>query len=253
MAGLFRTIAPSWKISGVHACTFLAKDSEKETVSFSLRTELGKECRENLENILQPLQPIVWLQQVHGNDFVELPLESDDSFFDETIGSKPNEIRPIADACYTMQAGVVCAILTADCLPVVLARIDGTAVAAIHAGRRGLENGIIPRMVEELGAEQPLYAWIGPGISASSYPISYEIMSAFLEEHPQMSHVFKPSPLGDYCMDLVEVARLQLLQAGVSDEHISIAVRNTFTDPELHSARRDGEASGRMATLVWMD
>jgi polyphenol oxidase len=257
MNGIFKAISPSWNIPGVRACTFLAHDTENRPVSFSLNTELGRRCRELLENLVQPTEPIVWLQQVHGASVVELPLDPD-----EYVSSQPTEtenvmprdvIRPMADASYTFQSGVVCAVLTADCLPIVLAQEGGTAVAAIHAGRRGLEQDILANVVNILGEPECLYAWIGPGISVSSYPVSQEIQEAFLQKNPDMSSAFKASAMGDCCMDLSEIARLQLLNAGILERHINIAVKNTFTDPDLHSARRDGDDSGRMATLVWME
>lgn len=249
MAGLFRTLTPSWAIQGVHACTFLASDSENFPVSFSLQTDLGKFCRERLEDLIQPFEPICWLKQVHGNTLVELPLENN-SVEEQDI---PAPMQPLADASFTIQPGVVCAILTADCLPIVLAKSDGSVVAAIHAGRRGLENGIIPKTIQQLGDAEMIFAWIGPGIAASSYPISLEIKDAFLQQNPNLSYVFKPSVMGDFCMDLSEIARVQLLNSGVLEENISTAIKNTYTDPNLHSARRDGDASGRMATIVWMD
>lgn len=250
MAGMFKIVTPTWHLPGVHACTFLAKDTEGNPVSFDLDSTIGNKCRIRLMDLIQPDQKIVWLNQIHGNNLVELPL--DESHF-EDVSMKGDEIRPLADASYTFQSGVVCSVLTADCLPVVLALEDGTGVAAIHAGRRGLENGIIRKTVEKMEYPAGMYAWIGPGISKSSYPVSEAIKNSFLQNNPEMQHVFKMTSNGDCCMDLYEIARLQLIQAGLDPNHISMAVRNTFTDPDLHSARRDGAQSGRMATLVWMD
>lgn len=255
--GFFKALTPNWNIPGIRACTFLAKDTDNLPISFSLHSDLGKRCRERLEELVQPLEPITWLQQVHGCDVVELPLDTDED--DESTENEgelmvqPDEIRPVADACYTTQSGVVCAILTADCLPVVLAAGDGTVVAAVHAGRRGLEQDILEVTVKTLGEPERLFAWIGPGISVSSYPVSPDIQEAFLARNPTMRSAFKSSLMGDCCMDLSEIARLQLLNAGIPEHQISIAVKNTFTDPDLHSARRDADESGRMATLVWID
>lgn len=254
MAGLFRLISPSWGLSGVHACTILATDSEGLPVSFSSHTELGRQCRERLELLIQPLEPITWLKQVHGRALVELPLTDEaEGYSEEDVQVELPMLQPIADACYTRQSGVVCAILTADCLPVLLTNDQGTVVSAIHAGRKGLEKNILSAVVQTLGDASQLQAWIGPGIAASSYPLSKEIRDEFVCRYPNLSYVFKSSPLGDFCMDIAEVARVQLMEAGIASERISMAVKNTFTDPELHSARRDGDASGRMATLIWMD
>lgn len=250
MAGMFKILTPSWHLPGVHACTFLAKDTDGNAVSFDLESTIGNKCRNRLMDLIQPDERIVWLNQIHGNDLVELPL--DDLVF-ENGQLEGDEIRPLADASYTFQSGVVCTVLTADCLPVILALEDGSGVAAIHAGRKGLENGIIMKTVQRMEFPAALYAWIGPGISKSSYPVSEAIKAAFLKNNPDMQHVFKMTSAGDCCMDLYEIARLQLIQAGVDSNRISMAVKNTFTDPDLHSARREGALSGRMATLVWMD
>ena len=247
MLGNFKTIAPSWDIPGVNVCTFLATDTQGDPVSFSLFTQLGKYCRERIESLIQPLEPIEWLNQVHGNELVELPLVPEDGQMEIFAH------QPVADASFTYQQGIVCAILTADCLPIVLAHEDGTFVATLHVGRRGLENQLISKMVQNIEEPNRLYAWIGPGIAFNSYPISDEIRLSFLLQFPNLAYVFKPTQNGDFCMDITEIARVQLLEAGLLKERVSYAVRNTFTDPELHSARRDGDASGRMATLAWLD
>jgi len=233
----FKILAPEWSIPGVQACTILAASEDGSPVSFSFHTALGASCRSQLQELLLPAEPITWLKQVHGDTILELP--------------QPG--RPEADATYTICKNTICVVQTADCLPVVFARKDGTAVGVVHAGRRGIEIGLLEKMVHQLGNPAELMVWIGPGIAAESYPVSKEMRDHFLKNNPDWTFVFAEGAPGQFHMDLQHIAQLQLLRSGVLPENLSGAQWNTFTDPLLHSARRDGEDSGRMATLVWME
>lgn len=237
MLAPFQIVAPEWSVPGVHACTILATTEDGSPVSFSFHTTLGNSCRSKLQELLLSAEPITWLKQVHGDSILELP-------------QPPT--RPEADASWTSSKNTVCVVQTADCLPVVFARQDGTAVGVVHAGRRGIESGLLEKMVHQLGNPSELLAWIGPGIAAESYPVSLEMKQHFLKHNPDWSYVFKEGAPGQFHMDIQRIAQLQLLRSGILSEHISGARWNTFSDPLLHSARRDGEHSGRMATLVWM-
>jgi polyphenol oxidase len=233
----FKIVAPDWSLPGVHACTILATAIDGSPVSFSFHTNLGATCREKLQELLSPTEPITWLKQVHGDTILELP----------QLG------RPEADATLTFRKNTVCVVQTADCLPVVFARNDGTAVGVVHAGRRGIELGLLEKMVHNIGNPSDLNVWIGPGIAAESYPVSAEMRDHFNQHNPDWPFVFAEGVPGQFHMDLQQIARLQLLRSGILPEHLSGAAWNTFADPLLHSARRDGEHSGRMATLVWME
>jgi YfiH family protein len=233
----FKTLSPDWPIPKVHAYTLLAETVDGQPVSFSFHTALGAECRSILEASILPAEPITWLKQVHGDTILDLP--------------QPG--RPEADASWTTRKRTVCVVQTADCLPVVFARLDGRAVGVAHAGRRGIENGLLLKMAKQLGKPSELLAWIGPGIAAESYPVSAEMKNHFLKRYPDWSFVFEEVTPGQYHMDLPRIAKLQLERAGLPQEQISGGIWNTFTDPIFHSARRDGEQSGRMATVVWME
>lgn len=237
MLSPFRTLSPEWSIPGIHACTILALAENDAPVSFSFHTPLGLECRNQLQEILSPAEPITWLKQVHGDAILELP--------------QPG--RPEADASWTSCKRTVCVVQTADCLPVVFAHQDGRTVGVAHAGRRGIENGLLEKMAKQLGNPSELLAWIGPGIAAESYPVSREMRDHFLKHHPEWPHVFEEGAPGQFHMDLSRIARLQLERAGLPSGQISGGSWNTFTDPIFHSARRDEEQSGRMATVIWMD
>jgi len=238
MLAPFQTLAPDWSLPGVHACTILAFSQVGSPVSFSFLTTLGLECRTLLQELLLSAEPITWLKQVHGDTILELP--------------QPN-IRPEADASYTFRKKTACIVQTADCLPVVFARKDSSAVGVVHAGRRGIEIGLLEKMVRQLGKPAEMMVWIGPGIAAESYPVSGEMRDHFLKLYPDWSDVFEEDSPEQFHMDLQRIAKLQLLGAGILPEHLSGARWNTFSDPLLHSARRDGELSGRMATVVWME
>ena len=237
MLSPFRTLTPDWSLPGVHACTLLSTTNDNSPVSFSFHTGLGLECRNQLQQILSSVEPITWLKQVHGETLLELPHPG----------------RPEADATWTRCKNTVCVVQTADCLPVVFARQDGSAVGVVHAGRRGLEIGLLGKMVNQLDKPSDLLAWIGPGIAPESYPVSSEMHAHFLTLYPAWPFVFTEGAPGQFHMDLYQIAKLQLQHSGIPSSNISGAQWNTFTDPLLHSARRDGEQSGRMATLVWME
>jgi len=159
-----------------------------------------------------------------------------------------------ADGAYTFRKRVVCSILTADCLPIVFADKAGTRVGVAHAGRRGLENGILSEMIRKINIPaESTYVWIGPGIAAESYPISREIREDVLALSSAYEQVFTEGEREQYYMDLYQVARIQLMSHHIPVENIDGAAWNTYVDKRFHSARRDKQDSGRMATVVWME
>ncbi len=174
-----------------------------------------------------------WLQQVHGSTVVDAGT------------TPPGSVS--ADGAFTTRPSVVCAVLTADCLPIVLAARDGTALAVLHAGWRGLAGGIIEAGVAALPVDPGrLAAWLGPAIGAADYEVGAEVPAAFGEDYAGAFRLVRP---GKYQADLYAVARLRLRWAGVSMIYGGGA--NTFQDPELYSYRRDS-VCGRMATLAWL-
>jgi len=240
MTGIFKTLSPDWKIPNVKAYTILATATDSSPVSFGQFTPLDSECRKKLETLLNPVFPMNWLRQVHGNHIVELPL------IQGTILE--------ADGSCTHQKRTICTVITADCLPIVFSTHDGTQVGVAHAGRKGLQNGILHEMIKKFNVHSDeIYVWIGPGIAAQSYPVSLEIKVEVLALSSAYEKVFTVGEQGQILMDLYEVARIQLLHHGILKNHIYGAEWNTFTDNRLHSARRDKELSGRMATVVWME
>jgi YfiH family protein len=189
-----------------------------------------------------PAEP-AWLNQVHGAQIADLDAPSE-------IGSP--RAAPAADGAVTRVPGRICAILTADCLPVVLASTTGDAVAAVHAGWRGLARGVIEAAVAALAvAPSSLLAWLGPAIGPRRFEVGPEVRDEFLLGDPGALEAFAPNSRGRFMADLPALARRRLERLGVRRIYGGDAC--THTEAERYfSHRRDGE-TGRQATLVWLD
>lgn len=191
----------------------------------------------------------VWLRQVHGTRVLQLDAHSP--------GAELSE----ADAAWTCEQGVACTVLVADCLPVLLAARDGRAVAAAHAGWRGLAGGVLRGCVQALQrdagvAPQELCAWLGPCIGPLAFEVGPDVLQAFGQwpEQPG-SRCFQPRPRADGAMrwlaDLPALAAAQLCAAGVPREAIAFSGRCSFAEPsDFFSFRRD-HVTGRMAAAIW--
>ena len=194
------------------------------------------EDRRRLRGHLQlPAEP-GWLRQVHGTTVVRLPAGGE---------------LPQADASYTTGAGVVCAAMAADCLPVLFCDERGTAVAAAHAGWRGLSAGVLEATVAALPvAPQALLAWMGAAIGPASFEVGAEVREAFVAADAGAAECFKSRATpGKFLADLYGLARRRLAAAGV--RRVYGGGLDTLRDPaRFFSYRRDGE-TGRMAALIW--
>lgn len=180
-----------------------------------------------------------WLRQVHGTGVLRF----------DGPGGEGDE--PVADAAVTSMPGVVLAILSADCLPVVLAAADGSEVAAAHAGWRGLAGGVLEATVAAMRTPaHRLRAWLGPGAGPQAYEIGPEVFDAFVGLDPRAADAFQPTRPGHWHVDLYALARRRLAGAGV--ERVSGGGLCTITDARrFYSHRRDAR-TGRMATLAWI-
>lgn len=164
---------------------------------------------------------------------------------------EPSADEPEADAAVTRTPGVVLAIQTADCLPVLFCAEDGSEIAAAHAGWRGLSAGVLENTLQAMRTPRgEILAWLGPAIAAQSYEVGDEVREAFVAHDLASSTAFTPTRPGHWLCDLYELARQRLRAAGVT--RIFGGNLDTFTDPRLHSYRRDGARSGRMANLIWI-
>ena len=192
------------------------------------------ENRKRLARDLQlPNEPL-WLNQVHGVACA-------------THGAAP---RPVtADASFTRQRAEVCVVLTADCLPILVCSADGRELAAIHAGWRGLLDGVIASALRQFeSAGQALRVWLGPRISPANYEVGEDLIENFLTVDTHYQTAVRQAD-SRYYLDLGAVARIQLARAGV--ESIQDCQLCTFERPEdFYSYRRDG-VTGRFACLIW--
>lgn len=195
--------------------------------------------REVLQRVLPVGTRVQWLEQVHGTVVVEAPAGQ----------------LVTGDACWTAEPGVACAVLTADCLPVLLCNRRGTRVAAAHAGWRGLLGGVLENTVAALAGEPgDLLAWLGPAIGPAAYEVGPELREAFLaaagDKRKAVAGCFRPSEgrEGHYFADLYRLARLRLAEAGV--RQVFGGDDCSFSNTKLYySYRRDGQ-TGRMASMI---
>jgi YfiH family protein len=185
-----------------------------------------------------PAEP-AWLAQVHGTTVVGL----------ETSAAGP---WGPADASFSRQPGRVCAILTADCLPILLAADSGDLVAAAHAGWRGLAGGVIEATVKALRvAPETLMAWLGPAIGPGHFEVGSEVREALLAGDSRADSAFAANARGRFMADLSALARRRLAAVGVG--RIYGGGQCTYADENRYfSHRRDG-VTGRQATLIWLD
>ncbi len=179
---------------------------------------------------------IRWLDQVHGV---------------AVATAATSAIVPTADAAISTTPGDVLAIMTADCLPVLLAERDGHCIGAAHAGWRSLHGGIIENTVRAMDASpERLVAWLGPAIGQAAFEVGDEVRAAFVDEDEAAAPAFVSGRQGHWHADLYALARLRLARAGVHDVYGGGGC--TVTDAErFFSYRRDGQC-GRMVSLIWL-
>ena len=196
---------------------------------------LAVERNRILLNKLLPTEP-VWLEQIHGTLVADAERAS---------------CQPQADACIARHRAAVCAVMTADCLPVLLCDARGGVVAAAHAGWRGLCDGVIESTVLAMGvAPQSLMAWLGPAISQENFEVGEEVRAAFVAIQPQAVSAFIVGQPGKWFADIYALARLRLNALGVTQ--IYGGDRCTYRERgQFFSYRRDG-ATGRMGTFIWL-
>jgi hypothetical protein len=188
-----------------------------------------------------PADP-AWLRQVHGRHVVAA-----------SSVDAPHAIE--ADASFATEPGVVCAILVADCMPVLFCDVDGTRVAAAHAGWRGLAAGVLEATLAGSGLDPArTMAWIGPAIGPERFEVGADVRDAFLavaDDRAATDAAFAPHADGKWLADLPELARLRLVARGVAT--IRASGLCTASDPtRFYSYRRD-RVTGRMAALIWIE
>lgn len=192
--------------------------------------------REHLKQILNlPTEPL-WLSQIHSTVIYKVDQET---------------MPQNADGSYTTLKNTVCIVMTADCLPILLCDLSGTQIAAVHAGWRGLAEGVIESALNCFNhVNNKIIAWIGPAIGKTFYEVGDDIRDKFLEINEDFSKAFQPYKQSKWLADMNFIARQRLEKSGVS----AIYGGNlcTYADTErFFSYRRDG-VTGRMASLIWI-
>ena len=208
--------------------------------------------RELVERMALPSTPH-WLRQVHGTDVLR---------FDAPASARSRAqpafaagaAEPTADASVTSIPGVVLAILTADCLPVVFAARDGSEIAAAHAGWPGLSKGMLEATLAAMRTPAAeVMAWIGPAAGPQRYEVGTDVFDLFVSADADAATAFVPTRPGHWLADLPALARRRLIASGLSASDIHGGDLCTISEPaRFFSHRRDGR-SGRIATLVWME
>ncbi|WP_162063381.1 peptidoglycan editing factor PgeF [Vibrio taketomensis] len=238
-------IIPNWKVPKqvkAISTTRLGGYSAAPYQGFNLGSHVGDDLTTVLSNrqalielASMPSAPI-WLNQTHSTEVAKV--------------NQPTNSILDADGLFTSVQGVVCSAMTADCLPVLLTNTQGTQVAAVHAGWRGLAHGIVENAVEMFDGE--VIAWLGPAIGPSAFEVGEDVLEAFCDFDPQASTAFKPTgSVGKWWANMDQIAAQRLNKLGVSQVFASGMC--TFSDPErFYSYRRDG-VTGRQASLIWIE
>ncbi len=211
--------------------------------SFNLATHVNDEINavhlnRDLLNQYLPSAPY-WLNQTHSVDVLKLP--------SPTLNG---------DASYTIDKNTVCVVQTADCLPLLVTNMDGTIVAAIHAGWRGLLNGVIENTIEKMNiSHNELLVWLGPAISQKYFEVGFDVKNSFCEKHIEAEKAFHLISEQKWLADIYVLAKIRLNLCGVKQIYGGSVSDNYCTfanEVDYFSYRRDG-ITGRMASLIWID
>lgn len=191
-----------------------------------------------LQSKLQLPKAPLWLIQTHSTDVIDI--------------GKVRRKEASADASYCRRNNSVCCVLTADCLPILICNRQGTCIAAVHAGWRGLAEGVIEATLEELSLDpEDTLVWLGPAIGPTAFEVGSDVYHTFLAQDAQAKKAFKPLSNDKWLADIYHLARLRLYKYHIN--HIYGGDYCTYTDSEkFYSHRRDGKASGRMASIIWL-
>lgn len=238
----------TWRTGGVSRGSF---------AGLNLAMHVGDDPSDVMQNRMQLRQALpadpVWVNQVHSNN-VHIVADT----MDHKIAT--------ADALVTVKKNIPLAIMTADCLPVVIAGFDGSVVGVAHAGWRGLLDGVLEntvKAIKEVSDNTVLQAWIGPAISSKAFQVGGEVQQAFVSKNQALEnyfvHIDEPeaskrlNPLGEkifYLADLVGIAKSVLLNSGVAMIETSDECTYNQSD-RYYSYRRDGR-TGRQVTVAWL-
>jgi YfiH family protein len=240
-------INPDWPApDNIKAFTTLRFDGHSQPPfdSFNLSTREPADTKDALANRQQLKQELglnnepVWISQVHGTKAIQADACS--------------KTGPEADASYTREPNTICAVLTADCLPLLVCNKTGTEVAAIHAGWKGLQAGVIEATLAELSSPaEDCLVWLGPGMGPKAFEVRDDVRDLFLAADPQAEQAFKSINEHQWLCDIYALAKQRLHKLGVTN--IYGGDRCTYTESENFYSYRRNPVTGRMASLIWID
>lgn len=246
----FNYLIPDWPApDNVHAVITLRSrgSSNPPYNDFNLATHVGDDLVQVAANrsilcqhLNLKMEPI-WLDQVHGNDIVYAASDYSDI---------------TADGSFTDREDQPCVILTADCMPVLFCNLQGTQVAAVHAGWRGLCSGIISKALDQFASGDTVMAYLGPAISAKHFEVGAEVRTAFLsqvstnDEKESVKNAFKKASDNRYLADLYSLARAELARKGVTQ--IYGGEFCSYSQAALFYSYRREKICGRNASLIWL-
>ena len=242
----FDWITPKWPAPDNVACISTTRQggcSEGRYASFNLGSHVGDnpghvdKNRSVLNNQLHLPSNPVWLDQQHGTRVINL--------------SSKNTNNLQADAAFATDPGVVCAVLTADCLPVLFCDPRGKCVAVAHAGWRGLLKGVLEQSLRVIKPQtNEIISWLGPAIGPNHFEVGGEVRDQFMRKNSNHESSFQEQKSGKYLADIYLLARQILTAQGVNavygGDYCTFSNKDRF-----FSYRRDGQ-TGRMATIIWL-
>jgi len=234
--------APTRIHAGTTSRRFGYSQAPFDSMNLALRVGDATNCvLQNRSKLIQtlnlPNEPC-WLNQTHSNKVV-------------TVSADTGEIS--ADGAYTIHPDVVCAVLTADCVPLLICNKQGTEIAAVHLGWRGLCGNIIDNAIQRFTDERSdLLVWIGPHIGPESYEVGDEVRDNCVKNLAKEAQItFTPSRSGHWYADLENMVRIELLKHGISE--VFTSHKCTFRDTKEYYSYRRESITGRIASLIWME
>ena len=238
-------IKPDWDAPRnicAYSTTRLLGASQECFSGFNLGLHVGDDVRDVQANRRQLTQELelksepFWLEQTHSK---------------KCIGYSESDLTPQADASFALSKNQVCCVMTADCMPILLASRQGNWVAACHAGWRGLLDGVIENTIANYsGSSSDLIAWIGPSISQPCFEVGEEVLRSFAEKFENAASYFARNANQKYQFDFVELARDIMKEKGITVFGGNLC---TFRDSELFYSYRRENKTGRMASLIWLE
>ncbi|WP_133011696.1 peptidoglycan editing factor PgeF [Marinomonas flavescens] len=238
-------LTPSWPVpANVKAYVSTRKGgvSQGEFSSLNLGAHVGDDMsdvqtnRQIFSSIVAMPDSLIWLNQVHGIDVAVLPNDCDSI---------------AADAATTTELGQVCAVLTADCLPVFFCNKSGTQVAVAHAGWRSLCSGVLEETLSHFSVSDDIVVWLGPAIGPEAFEVGGEVRDAFIERQKEAEAAFTLQNNGKWLGDLYLLARQRLAAQGVTEVYGGDFCTYQNED-QFFSYRREGK-TGRMASVIWLE